>query len=167
MDFQQFARKAAKLESDLKRENMRAMLTEIGENAQKIAIREASADLGGDPKFSGWAPPLDTKFRLLDGAVSFSPTKSSAGPWTVATIGRNKGNAGGFAGPAMTRSGGAVGRRKSGGVRSTRARAGKRWNGYTQGKGTADRVVADIERTTTPIVNKGVVRIVRKHFDVN
>jgi hypothetical protein len=145
---------------------LRAVARDIGEKSQALAAREASSDLGGDPKFSGWAPVLDTKFRVLGdgGTVSFSPTRSSAGPWTVSEVGRHQGNASGFAGPAMTRSGDAIGRTKSGGVRKTRARAGKRWNGRTQGKGTATRTVAAIEQMAPKEVNAEVGALLRKTF---
>jgi hypothetical protein len=145
---------------------LRAVARDIGEKSQGIAEREASGDLGGDPKFSGWAPVLDTKFRVLDDGrtVSFSPTRSSAGPWTVAEIGRNQGNASGFAGPAMTRSGGALARTKSGSVRRTRARPGKRWNGRTSGKGTATRTTAAIERMAPKEVDVEVGSLLRRTF---
>lgn len=161
----QFNQRMQRFYDDLEQDRLRRLYGDLGEYAQKVAERQASSDLGGDPKFSGWAPVLDTKLRFTREAVIMSPTRSSAGPWTVAEQGRNQGNVSGFFGPAMTRSGGTVGRTKSGGVRRTRARAGKRWNGRTEGKGTASRTVAEIERNVPPKVNRFVVTVTRKHFD--
>lgn len=131
---------------------IRAASEAAGKKAEDIAEREAAKDVGGDLKFRGWAPVLDTKWRLIDEGVLITPTRSSAGPWTVAEQGRNQGNASGFAGPGSTRTGGAIGRTKAGGVRSTRARAGKRWNGRTRGRRTATRTVAAFERELPKVV---------------
>ena len=163
----QFAAKVKSLEDDMDGGAwLRSVSRKVGEEAKGIAEREASADLGGDPKFSGWAPTLDTKFMVRDDGrtMVFSPTRSSAGPWTVATVGRNQGNASGFAGPAMTRSGGVVGRTKSGGVRRTRARAGKRWNGRTQGKGTGDQVAVRVEKVAPDLIDAEMGKRLRKTF---
>lgn len=135
----------------------------MGKAAKKIAEREASADLGGDPKFSGWSARLDTRYDIVGpGKVLFKPTPRSAGPWTVATVGRNQGNAPGFAGPGVNRSTGLTARTKSGGVRKVRARRAKRWNGVTAGKGTADRAVARIESEVPKIVERHVRSVIRR-----
>ena len=46
-----------------------------------------------------------------------------------------------------------------------RERKAKRWNGYTDGKGTADRVVDRIERAAPKLIDDAVKKALRKHFD--
>jgi hypothetical protein len=140
---------------------------EIGEAAKRIARQAASNDLGGDPKFSGWAPTLDVKYRSLKGkeqGVVISPTKTSAGPWTVAEKGRNRGETGAVLGPGANRKTGTTARSKSGDVRAVRAFKAKRWNGYTDGKGTASAAVQEFERQFLPIVEKGIALLTKKHL---
>src|SRR5687767_4771248 len=43
---------------------------EMAERAQQIAESAAAADLGGDPKFSGWAPRLDTQIKTKASGMS-------------------------------------------------------------------------------------------------
>lgn len=156
---------------ELEREVIKRMTAEQAAEAQRIAEREASADLGGDPKMSGWEPSLDTKvIHFPDGASLLAPTRSSAGPWTVATLGRNQGNAGGLAGPGVIQSGanaGTTARTKSGGVRKVRARKLRRWNGYTDGKGTGDRVHDAATAAAQPIAEKWGRLAAEKRFDVD
>jgi hypothetical protein len=137
----------------------------IGKMAKEAAKQAASADLGGDPKFSGWAPTLDTRYDVIGpGRVSFHPTPKSAGPWTVAESGRNQGNAGGFSGPGANRDTGVTARTKSGGVRKVRARQGRRWNGRTQGKNTASDALALIDKRLPKLVDSNIGRTIRKVF---
>lgn len=137
-------------------------MTGLGVAAKKIAADEAASDLGGDTKFSGWKPPLETRFdHVGEGKILFKPTARSAGPWTVAEYGRNRGNASGFAGPGAVRSTGLTSRTKSGGVRKVRATAGRQWNGYTQGKGTATRSTTRIDRHVDREVDQLVSKAVR------
>jgi hypothetical protein len=162
--FEAFGRELQQLERELATDEKARITKEMGEHAQRIARDAASADLGGDPKFSGWAPTLETQLFHHAGVTTLAPTKFSAGPWTVAEVGRNKGNAGGFAGPGIGRSG-TTSRTKSGGIRKVRTFKKKRWNGYTQGKGTASAAFAIMERELPKIADKGVARVIRKHFD--
>jgi hypothetical protein len=142
---------------------------EIGEAAKRIARQAAANDLGGDPKFSGWAPTLDVKYRSLKGkeqGVVISPTKTSAGPWSVAEKGRNRG-AGGFAGPGINRRTGRTSAGVRAGTSQVRANtrgATKRWNGYTNGKLTATDAVQEFNRQLLPIVEKGIVLLTKKHL---
>jgi hypothetical protein len=114
--------------------------------------------LGGDPKFSGWKPTLDTQLKgLRSGATILTPTKTSAGPITVAFTGRNRGNATGSFGPALPRIG------KSG---KARRRKAKRWNGTTDPKLSPDAIRGPAEKLADDIAAKGLRRVTRKHFDV-
>jgi hypothetical protein len=162
--FEAFGRELQQLERDLATDEKARITKDMGERAQRIAHDAASADLGGDPKFSGWAPTLDTQLFHRGGVTTLAPTKTSAGPWTVAEIGRNKGNAGGFAGPGVGRSG-TTSRTKSGAIRKVRTFKKKRWNGYTAGKGSASQAFAIMERELPKIAERGVARVIRKHFD--
>ena len=128
----------------------------LGKMAKAEATAAASADLGGDPKFSGWKPTLDTRYDILGrGRVLLKPTRRSAGPWSVANDGRNAGSAGigPMQGPTLTKTG-----------RVSRARR-KRWNGQTQGKGTADTARAAIEKKAPDVVQVQVGKAIRKAFD--
>jgi hypothetical protein len=158
-------------ERDMTGPEQRKVTRAMGVEAQRIASRAAVGDLGGDRAFGGWNRgrpiPLDTRLRPgRDAATILSPTRSSAGPWTVAEFGRNQGNAGGFSGPGINRRTGITSRTKSGGIRGVRARRSRRWNGATAGKGTASDAVAEIGRKLPPIADKAVLRVMRKRFDV-
>lgn len=138
----------------------------MGRQAVRIATEEASRDLGGDPKFSGWAPMLEVRaVEVKPGVVSVRPTKRSAGPWTVANDGRHQGNAGGFAGPGVNRATGQTARTKAGAVRKTRASKRRRWNGTTKGKGTADRAVARMEPMVETVAQVELTKTLVKFFD--
>lgn len=156
-----------RFQRELEREVNRAAGMEMAKRAQRIAEREASSDLGGDPKFSGWAPTLDTKVKPLPDGALVQPTRSSAGPWTVAEKGRNVGETGLFLGPAMTRAGGTIRRRADGSVARQRARKGKRWNGVTRGKGTATKATEAMDRELADIPEKHVRKALVKRFDVS
>jgi len=160
----EFAAKVKSLEDDVDGGAwLRSVSRKVGEEAKGIAEREASADLGGDPKFSGWAPTLDTKFMVRDDGrtMIFSPTRSSAGPWTTATVGRNQGNASGFAGPGLNSRTGTAAFTKRGNVRRRKAR---RWNGRTEGKGTGDRVAARVEKVAPDLIDAEMGKRLRKTF---
>ncbi len=141
------------------------------EVAQHIASQQAGRDLGSDRAFSGWNRsnpiPLDTRIRSgREGATLLTPTRGSAGPWTVAEFGRNQGNAGGFAGPGINRTTGITSRTKSGAVRKVRARRAQRWNGVTAGKETASDAVKEMSVKLPKIADAGVRLALRKRFDV-
>lgn len=167
-----FGRELVKLNTRLSTTEKRKITHTMGITAEVIAARAAQRDLGGDRAFSGWnrnrRRPLDTKLKSVrGGATLLSPTRSSAGPWTVAETGRNKGNAVGFAGPGINIRTGFTSRRKDGSVRATRARAGKRWNGYTSGKSTASEATRVMERELPKIADVAVTIVTRQHFDVD
>lgn len=148
--FASFSRKLDKMLKGLSGPELRHVMQKVGEAAQKDAEKAASADLGGDPKFSGWAPVLDTKltFRGND-RVIVSPGRRSAGPWTVAEFGRNS-----KAGPRPT-----VRLTKKGKV--SRARV-KRWNGRTPAFNTASDATAVMERETPKRLEAEVKSVIRK-----
>jgi hypothetical protein len=150
--FASFNARVDKLGSSLKDPQLRKLMTEIGVEAKKLATKAASADLGGDPKFSGRAPTLDTKFDHVGaGRISFHPTGKSAGPWTVAEFGRNQ-----TAGPkplVKLTKGGKVSKAK-----------GKRWNGRTKGKGTATDALKAIDPMVMKKTNKHVETSIAKFF---
>ena len=162
---QAFEAELRALERTVERDQ-RAATRLMAETAAKIARGEAARDLGGDTRFSGWTPGPDLgdlKIRRVGktGAV-VSPSRRSAGGWTVAQFGRNKGNAKGFQGPGVNRKTGARSFTKTGKVRRFRSR---RWNGYTAGKGTADRTVDAAEKAADKIADRAMRTAVRKHFD--
>jgi hypothetical protein len=161
--FASFNAKVARLQKELGDD---ATLHEIGKMAKVEARRAASADLGGDPKFSGWAPELKTAYDIVGkGKLSFRPGgRAAAGPWTVAEIGRNQGNASGFAGPSINRRTGITSLMKSGAVRRSRGARARRWNGVTRGKGTASTALEAIDKQVPKIVDRRVGRAIRRTF---
>jgi len=169
-NFQSLAHLGREVEAagrDLEREARTSIALSMAKAGQKIARVEASRDLGGDPKFSGWRPRLATVVkRTRDGAV-LTPTRRSAGPWTVAELGRNKGNAKGFQGPGVSRKTGLTSRTKKGNIRKVRAVKSKRWNGYTAGKGTATRAGDRMDKELPPIAEKASRKVLLRRFDVS
>lgn len=140
--FASFGHRIDRFINGLSGSELKQVMTKVGVAAKADALKAASADLGGDPKFSGWAPTLDTRFdHIGDGAVSFHPTKRGAGPWTVAEFGRHA-----SAGPP-------------GGKKA------RRWNGRTRGKGTATKALAAIDRETPDRIEAEVKKAIRKAFD--
>lgn len=164
--FEAFGREVSALERDLMTEAVRRGTWEMAEEAQKIARDVASEDLGGDPKFSGWAPELDTRIKRARDSAVLMPTRRSAGPWTVAERGRNQGDVGSFFGPGVNRRTGRTSRTKSGNVRKVRTSRAKRWNGYTYGKNTATEAVDRMDRLLPKIMEREARRVTKRHFDV-
>ena len=148
--FASFNARVVKLQKELTDDSL---MHAIGKMAKDEARKAASADLGGDPKFSGWAPELSTRYDIVrPGVLSFHPSRRSAGPWTVAEFGRNQ-----SAGPSLRSSSlTPTGRRR-------KAKA-RRWNGVTAGKNTASDAIASIEPKVPKLVNSHVGRAIRKTF---
>ena len=165
-----FARDLERMQRDMARDEAKRITREAARAAEVIAYRAAAKDLGGDPKFSGWRPWLQLQIKPTRsfGHVLY-PTRQSAGPWTVAEFGRNKGSGtgGAFLGPGANRRTGETRRRKDGSVAKVRAFRSKRWNGYTAGKSTASDAVSDIERLIDPLVEMEFRKSLSKHFDVS
>jgi hypothetical protein len=133
---------------------LKQVMTKLGTDAKKNALSAASADLGGDPKFSGWAPTLDTRFdHVGEGVISFHPTRSGAGPFTVAEFGRHSTAGPPMTGPKILKSG-----------KASKAKM-KKWNGRTKGKGTASKALAMIEKETPDRIDKEVKKLLKKAFD--
>ena len=146
-----------------------ALMHDIGKMAKAEAKAAASADLGGDPAFSGWrrgSPfELATRYDIVrPGVISFHPTPKSAGPWEVAQSGRNQGNAGGFSGPGVSRTTGETARNANGSIRKVRGRKARRWNGTTRGKATASDALAAIDKKLPKLVDTQIGRAIRKVF---
>jgi hypothetical protein len=158
--FASFGHKVIKFEESMTDDNVSHAL---GKMAKAQAVVAASADLGGDTKFSGWAKaPLDTRYDIVGpGRISFHPSRRSAGPWTVAQQGRNQGGATGFAGPGINAKTGASALTKTGKVRSRKA---KKWNGTTQGKGTAESAIKLIDKLLPRVVERLMKQQIRRIF---
>ena len=161
-----FGRDLERWAVEFERNEAHKITRKLGKRAQEIAEQEASRDLGGDPKFSGWKPTLDTRLKEIKTGHVFQPTKAGAGPWTVVDRGRNVGETGRFLGPAMTRAGGAARRRGDGSVARVRTGRGRRWNGVTRGKGTAGRVVTRLNAELPEIAADDFKRVLKRSFDV-
>ena len=152
--FESFARRVDGFVNGISDAQLKQIMTKLGVEAKKDAEGAASGDLGGDPKFSGWAPVLETRFdHVGEGRISFHPTRRAAGPWTVAEHGRNAGEGPRMTGPRLTKTG-----------KMSKAK-GKRWNGRTQGKGTATKALATIESKTPERFEAELKKALRKSFD--
>lgn len=161
---QAFARELDRLDREVARKR-REMGRAIGEAARPEAYREAARDLGGDPKFSGWRPWLELQVKPKNWGAAVIPTRYSAGPWTVAEHGRN------------TSTNLNVRRNRDGSVRTYKrgARTGqvmfsvrrRRWNGITQGKGTASRSTSQFEKVAERVAQDEYRLILRRHFGVS
>lgn len=163
--FTQFGAAIERMDRDQQR-SRRRITTMMLERAQQIAYQEATRDVGADRKFTGWKPALDLTIRIRPDIGVLQPSRSSAGPWTVAELGRNQGNAPGFSGPGVNARTGVTGRRADGSLRRVRARRARRWNGYTQGKRTASRATARINRVLPGVAQADFVKVLKKHLDV-
>lgn len=163
--FAEFGRAVATMDRDLQRSRAR-VTRKMLERAQTIAYAEAVRDVGGDRKFSGWRPALDLVIKVRPDGGVLQPTRSSAGPWTVAEQGRNQGNAAGFSGPGLNVRTGVTSRTASGKLRKVRTRQARRWNGYTAGKRTASRATTQINRALPDVAQAELVKVLKKHVDV-
>lgn len=164
--FQAFGARLGKLNRELNDAHAVAAVATAGEKCRAIATRVASGDLGGDAKFSGWEPTLDTLYKpLTPGRGLIYPSRTGAGPWTVAERGRNQGNASGFHGPGINRRTGVTAASIRSGKRKVRTTKAKRWTGRTKGKATASHAV----KLMTPVVDAAglglVVGATRRNFD--
>ena len=148
-------------------QDAKATGVEMAEVGRDAAYKVARSDLGGDIRFSGWRPELELRVRPKQFGAALIPTRQSAGPWTVAEIGRNKGNASGFQGPGINRRTGMTSRTKAGRVRKVRAVRARRWNGYTEGKQTASKAFDAIEKATEDIPNERLRKTMKRRLDVN
>lgn len=139
--FASFGHRVNGFMNDISGPRLAALMTKAGMDAKRAAREAASADLGGDPKFSGWAPTLDVRFTPVGiGKLLITPTRRSAGPWTVAEYGRHS-----AAGPP-------------GGKRR------RQWNGRTQGKQTASEAVQRIQSETPQLFEAEVKRSIQRNF---
>jgi hypothetical protein len=129
------------------------------ESRKRLVPKVAAAVRGdiGDESMSGWwrgsAIDVAGSITLESSGVGIVPRGKGAGPLRVLDQGRNQGNASGFSGPGINSITGVTARTKSGAVRKTRARKGKRWNGTTQGKGTWGDAVEEIVREAPGVFN--------------
>jgi hypothetical protein len=166
-----FNRELAALGKAMNAAEKRKITRAQAEKAQKIGDKYLSRDLGGDHAFRGWnrgdpvVAATQIKTTRGDGHI-LTPTRSGAGIITTVNQGRHQGGSSGFAGPGINRRTGKTSRTKSGALRKVRVTKGRRWNGTTKGKGTADDAVAEMESSLPKIADDGFRRVLRKHFDV-
>lgn len=165
--FATFGRRLDVFLNGLSGEDMKRVMTKVGRAAQRDASEAAAADLGGDAAFSGWkrvslATEIKTKGNTR---VWVIPTRRSAGAWTVAEQGRNRGDAAGFAGPGLNHRTGVTSRTRAGNLRKVRAVRSRRWNGYTDPKYTATDAVKLINDRTPDRVEAEIAKAIRAAFD--
>lgn len=162
-----FGRELDRWQQEYERTNKQRITRAQAEAGVDIAIGRFSGALGGDPKFSGWAPEIELQVKetRTSGAVMM-PTRTGAGPATVATQGRNQGDVGLFQGPAMNHRTGVTSRNKRGNLirrRTTR----RQWNGYTDPKISASEIVSAIDARAVEIAEAEQRSGLQRHFDVD
>lgn len=162
------ANRMGKMGKALAPDQIRKDLLAIVPVLRRDATGPASADLGGDRKFSGWPGPdaLDISAHLhRDGkGMTIGRSPGSGGPWRVAELGRNRGNAAGFAGPGIGRSTGLTSRTKKGNLRKVRAVKAKRWTGYTSPKHTWSKGAAAMGRDARKLLPRRRAKAVFEAF---
>lgn len=161
-------RKLARVSAEFTGQAGRARLQRVAKAAAKDADEAVRADLG-DLSMSGWRRGrprqiVSQAVLLNDHEAAVQPVKQARGPMRVLEQGRNMGNAGGFAGPGVNASTGLTARTKSGRVRKVRARRARRWNGYTQGKGTWTDAGELMERRVPGRFEAEVARSLGQHL---
>lgn len=162
-----FGRELDRWQQEYERTNKQRITRAQAEAGVDIAIGRFSGVLGGDPKFSGWAPEIELQVKetRTAGAVMM-PTRTGAGPATVATQGRNQGDVGLFQGPALNHRTGVTSRNKRGNLirrRTTR----RQWNGYTDPKISASEIVSAIDARAVEIAEAEQRSGLQRHFDVD
>lgn len=167
--FASFSNELGRFADSLSTKVVKEITREMGEQAQALAARSAAGDLGPDRQHTGsgkgWQVPLDTKLIAKpDGATILSPTRFSAGPWTVAERGRNVGETGLLLGPGISQKQGTTLRNKNGNVRKVRSFKSERWNGVTAGKDTASDAVSLMKRSLPAVAERGVNRAIVARF---
>lgn len=161
-----FGREVDRWQREYEKIHKRRITRAQAEAGATIAIGKFSGVLGGDPKFSGWAPEIELQVKeTRSGGAVMMPTRTGAGPATVATQGRNQGNAGGFAGPALNKRTGMTSRNKRGNLIMRRT-ARRQWNGYTDPKIEASSIISAIDAKAEKIAETEHRRGLQKHFDV-
>lgn len=135
------------------------------------AVRSTPSKRGSlaDGSMSGFrrGGPIEitgTSRVVADHAVLVEPVKRAKGPMAVLERGRNLGGSGGTAGPGVSADG-TTRRNKNGQLRKVRAFKTRRWNGYTEPKGTMSVTASAIESKAPGLINTEVVAaILRKRL---
>lgn len=143
-DFASVDRWAKNLQDELNGTAAKKRMDLVGDKLKR-EVDTATGRTLGDQSMSGWrrGNPIEITGQADVPNVNeivIRPTKPGRGPMRVLQSGRHMGNAGGFAGPGVNRKTGLTNYTKAGAVRKVRASRGRRWNGYTRGKGTWDDV---------------------------
>ena len=157
----------AAIERDLSGEVSRGGLARVGKAVQVEIEKAVTADIG-DTSMSGFkrGAPIaitGTSRLISDHAVLVEPVKQAKGPMAVLERGRNQGNASGFSGPGISADG-TTRRTKSGAVRKTRARRGRRWNGTTEGKNTMAEASQAIKNRAPELIAKEVNKVIARRL---
>jgi hypothetical protein len=167
--FDRLDRKLRAFGQEFQGDRLRRIMRDVGMESKGDVDKAVRSDLG-DLSMSGWrrGRPIQITGRFdlgrRAGDVEISPQKRARGPMRVLEQGRNKGSGFGFAGPGINTRTGVTSFTASGRVRQQRSRRGRRWNGYTAGKGTWSDAVKIMERQTPPRVAKAVRRALVQTF---
>lgn len=165
--FASFGRRLSALERALTDPELRAVMDDVGKQAQADIDKAARADLGGDLEFSGWpGNPIATERKHPGlGKVEVAPTPRARGVTRVAEQGRNPDGLAalrtGRGGRLQRRAGSRL--RKRDGVRVDKWK-GTRWNGRTAPKHTWTDAVKVIEAESPRRIARAIDHKLRRIF---
>jgi hypothetical protein len=179
-DVEMFADRLVELAHIFDADAKQIIATGVQGTAQTTVETAVRGDLG-DLSMSGWrrgaAIAISSHTEIEGEAIVVRPGtvdnawRRGKGPMRVLEQGRNQGGAGGFHGPGVAqRDGknflaGETARTASGKVRKVRARARKRWNGVTTGRGTWSSALVGLRREVPPAAQEALFKdSVRKLF---
>lgn len=162
-----FNLKLGSLERDVSGATHRARLARLGVLSRADINAAVRADLG-DMSMSGWSRGNPHEIAgasrvISDHEVEMLPGRRAGGPMRVLEDGRNQGNARGFAGPGIGRTG-ETARTQSGKVRKVRSRASRQWNGTTKPKHTWTEATERLQREMPKRYEAELVRILGTYF---
>lgn len=136
-DLRELAATFRQLATTLPDRDATAVVKAVGVKLAKEVDAPVAMATGGDGRMSGWATDkiVAKSYVRKSGTGFVAPTPRTRGPMRVLEDGRNDG-------------------------RSTPARAGRRWNGRTRGKGTWTAAETRMEQVAPELFVAEVTRIV-------
>lgn len=169
-DLAGLARRLESVIDDLSGQTSRAQMARVGKKLQPEIDRAVTADIG-DLSMSGWrrGNPIEivgSHKVLSEHAVIVQPVPATKGLMAVLERGRNAGGGVGLLqGPGLNQRTNTTRRGADGMVgKVRRKRKERRWNGYTQGKGTMGDASQVIAAKAPDLVAAELRKALRKHL---
>lgn len=161
--FSAVAQRFDALNRELTGEGATKVAQQLGKLGQGDAVKAVRNDWHRDHIKNWRKAKFTTGVKVQSpGAVTVGPSNQGVGVWKVAEKGRHHGDSNRFQGPGVNVKTGETSRLKSGKLRTVKARKGRRWNGYTDPKGTwsdAEELIAKATpKRTQALVNKALIK---------